>query len=108
MLVLPDLLQREAALTDERFFVPAYYGPYGWVGLDFRAEEVDWDEVADLVEAVVPQHRPGEPARAAAMSQEPVAVPAWVAELAGRAPVTPVWRNGLGGLTFRFGRGEGT
>lgn len=50
VLVLPDLLQREAALTDERFFVPAYYGPYGWVGLDFRAEEVDWDEVADLVE----------------------------------------------------------
>lgn len=40
------------------------------------------------------------------MSQEPVAVPAWVAELAGGAPVTPVWRNGLGGLTFRFGRGE--
>lgn len=50
VLVLPDLLQREAALTDERFFVPAYYGPYGWVGLDFRAAEVDWDEVADLVE----------------------------------------------------------
>ena len=40
------------------------------------------------------------------MSQEPVEVPAWVAELAGGAPVTPVWRNGLGGLTFRFGRGE--
>ena len=50
VLVLPDLLTREAALSDERFFVPAYYGPYGWIGLDFRAAEVDWDEVGDLVE----------------------------------------------------------
>ena len=50
VLVLPDLLTREAALSDQRFFVPAYYGPYGWIGLDFRAAEVDWDEVADLVE----------------------------------------------------------
>ena len=50
VLVLPDLLRREAALSDDRFFVPGYYGPYGWIGLDFRAAEVDWDEVADLVE----------------------------------------------------------
>ena len=49
VLVLPDLLTREAALSDERFFVPGYYGPYGWIGLDFRAAEVDWDEVAELV-----------------------------------------------------------
>ncbi len=50
VLVLPDLLTREEALADERFFVPAYYGPYGWIGLDFRAAAVDWDEVADLIE----------------------------------------------------------
>jgi len=50
VLVLPDLLRRETALSDDRFFVPGYYGPYGWIGLDFRAAEVDWDEVADLVE----------------------------------------------------------
>ena len=50
VLVLPDLLSREASLSDQRFFVPGYYGPYGWIGLDFRAAEVDWDEVADLVE----------------------------------------------------------
>ncbi len=50
VLVLPNLLTRESALNDERFFVPAYYGPYGWIGLNFRAAEVDWDEVADLVE----------------------------------------------------------
>ncbi|MBK8447551.1 MAG: MmcQ/YjbR family DNA-binding protein [Micropruina sp.] len=50
VLVLPDLLTHEQARSDERFFVPAYYGPYGWVGLDFRAAEVDWGEVGDLVE----------------------------------------------------------
>ena len=50
VLVLPDLLSREAALSDDRFFVPGYYGPYGWIGRDFRGDEVDWAEVADLVE----------------------------------------------------------
>ena len=50
VLVLPDLLTREQALADKRFFVPAYYGPYGWIGLNFRAAEVDWDEIAELVE----------------------------------------------------------
>lgn len=50
VLVLPNLLTREAALSDDRFFVPAYYGPYGWIGLNFRAAEVDWDEVTELVE----------------------------------------------------------
>lgn len=34
---------------DPRFFVPAYYGPSGWVGLDFTAEPLDWDMVRDLV-----------------------------------------------------------
>ena len=50
VLVLPGLLTREAALSDSRFFVPGYYGPYGWIGLDVRAAEVDWDEVAELVD----------------------------------------------------------
>lgn len=35
-----------------------------------------------------------------------VTVPGWVAELAGGAGVTPVWRNEDGGLTYRFGNGE--
>ncbi len=50
VLVRPDLLTREQSLADDRFFVPAYYGPSGWIGLDFTAAEVDWGEVADLVE----------------------------------------------------------
>lgn len=37
-------------LEDDRFFVPAYYGPFGWIGLDLSREPVDWDEVRDLVE----------------------------------------------------------
>ena len=33
----------------ERFFVPPYVGRYGWVGI-WLDGEVDWSEVADLVE----------------------------------------------------------
>lgn len=51
VVVLPSADERAALLADERFFHPAYYGPYGWVGLDLRAATVDWDEVAELVDA---------------------------------------------------------
>lgn len=34
----------------ERFFVPPYVGHNGWVGVRLDIE-IDWDEVADLVEA---------------------------------------------------------
>jgi hypothetical protein len=33
----------------ERFFVPPYFGPKGWVALRLGAS-TDWDEVRDLVE----------------------------------------------------------
>jgi predicted DNA-binding protein (MmcQ/YjbR family) len=39
-------LAREAP---ERFYVPAYIGPRGWVGLRLDTGAVDWDEVAALV-----------------------------------------------------------
>src|SRR5918911_416124 len=32
----------------ERFFVPPYVGPHGWIGLRLDGA-VDWDEVADMV-----------------------------------------------------------
>ncbi|WP_029137371.1 MmcQ/YjbR family DNA-binding protein [Nakamurella lactea] len=56
VLVLPDAAERTALLLDERFFDPAYLGPSGWVGLNFRAfgadeTRVDWDEVRELVDA---------------------------------------------------------
>jgi hypothetical protein len=33
----------------ERFFVPPYVGHHGWIGIRLDIE-LDWDEVADLVE----------------------------------------------------------
>jgi hypothetical protein len=33
----------------DRFFVPPYLGPRGWVGLWLDVGAVDWDEVADLL-----------------------------------------------------------
>lgn len=33
----------------ERFFVPPYVGHRGWVGVRLE-RDVDWDEVADLIE----------------------------------------------------------
>jgi hypothetical protein len=43
--------ERPALLGDSRFYVPAYFGPSGWVALDFTAAPVDWGEVAELMEA---------------------------------------------------------
>jgi hypothetical protein len=32
--------------------VPAYFGPGGWLALDFAARQrVDWDEVAELIDS---------------------------------------------------------
>jgi hypothetical protein len=50
VLFLPESDERAALVADDRFFVPAYYGPSGWLGLNFRAAEPDWAEVAELVE----------------------------------------------------------
>ncbi|GAA6525273.1 MmcQ/YjbR family DNA-binding protein [Intrasporangium sp. DVR] len=54
LLFLPDASEHEALLADERFFVPAYVGATGWLGLSFHLtggpERVDWDEVAELVD----------------------------------------------------------
>jgi hypothetical protein len=46
----PDADERPALVQDHRTFVPPYYGPSGWLALDFEAATVDWDEVAELVE----------------------------------------------------------
>ena len=52
---VPDAADRPALLADDRFFEPAYLGPYGWLGLDFSPARsvgrVEWDEVAELVDA---------------------------------------------------------
>lgn len=51
VLVLPEADEREALVRDPRFFVPAYLGPYGWLGLDLEPLGEDWSEVEELVES---------------------------------------------------------
>ena len=51
LLIKVDDSDRRALEQDNRFFFPAYMGPFGWLGLDFTAAEVDWDEVTELVDA---------------------------------------------------------
>jgi predicted DNA-binding protein (MmcQ/YjbR family) len=51
ILIKVDDSDRKALDQDPRFFYPAYMGPFGWLGLDFAAEKVDWAEVAELVDS---------------------------------------------------------
>jgi hypothetical protein len=46
----PDGAQRTLVASDpERFFVPPYVGQRGWLGVRLDVE-VDWDEIAEIVE----------------------------------------------------------
>jgi hypothetical protein len=45
----PGESARLAAEHPERFFVPAYLGPRGWIGLWLDTPAPDWDEVERLV-----------------------------------------------------------
>jgi phosphoribosylglycinamide formyltransferase-1 len=38
-----------AAAQPDRFYLPAYLAPSGWVALRLDMGEVDWDEVSELV-----------------------------------------------------------
>lgn len=46
----PDPEERRALVRDPRFFVPPYFGPAGWLAIDFGAPGTDWVELAELVE----------------------------------------------------------
>lgn len=50
IMVRPDPDDEPALRQDPRFWVPAYLGPAGWLGLDLGAE-TDWAEVAELIDA---------------------------------------------------------
>lgn len=50
ILICADPDEREALLGDARVYVPAYWGPSGWIGLDLD-EDTDWSEVAELLDA---------------------------------------------------------
>jgi hypothetical protein len=38
-----------AAAQPDRFYMPAYLGSKGWVGLRLDVGEIDWEEVTELV-----------------------------------------------------------
>ncbi len=50
IVVLPDPEDRRALEEDPRTFLPAYLGPYGWIGVDLD-DSTDWTEVAELLDA---------------------------------------------------------
>ncbi|WP_119032800.1 MmcQ/YjbR family DNA-binding protein [Gordonia rubripertincta] len=50
VLFIPDEAEKPALEEDPRFYVPAYYGPVGWIGL-ILDDATDWDEVAELLDA---------------------------------------------------------
>jgi predicted DNA-binding protein (MmcQ/YjbR family) len=47
--VLPGDNKALPAANPDRFYLPAYIGPRGWVALRLDVGEIDWDEVAELV-----------------------------------------------------------
>lgn len=51
----PEPEERPALLQDSRFYVPAYFGPGGWVALGLSAAPVDWGEVAELMQSAYRQ-----------------------------------------------------
>lgn len=49
ILFWPDPEEKPALDADDRFFLPAYFGPWGWLGIDLH-EATDWTEIAELIE----------------------------------------------------------
>ncbi|WOC13464.1 hypothetical protein MP11Mi_25650 [Gordonia sp. MP11Mi] len=62
LLFIPDPGEREALVQDQRFFVPAYVGAYGWLGIDLAhhdaPDDCGWDEVTELLDASFRQIAP--------------------------------------------------
>lgn len=46
----PGAQQALVGSDPERFFVPPYVGSKGWVGVRLDTPDVDWDEIAELIE----------------------------------------------------------
>jgi predicted DNA-binding protein (MmcQ/YjbR family) len=46
---LPGDNQQLVRTQPERFYLPAYIGPRGWVALRLDTGDLDWDEAAELV-----------------------------------------------------------
>ena len=50
VMVLPDPGDAPALRQDPRFWIPAYLGPSGWLGIDL-GDDTDWTEIAELLDA---------------------------------------------------------
>jgi predicted DNA-binding protein (MmcQ/YjbR family) len=50
-----DPQEREALRQDPRFAISPHHGDRGWMALDLEAGEIDWDEVAELLETAYRQ-----------------------------------------------------
>jgi predicted DNA-binding protein (MmcQ/YjbR family) len=61
--VLPGENERLIAASPRKFYMPAYVGPRGWVGLRLDRPTVDWAEVKELVTASYLQAAPKRLAR---------------------------------------------
>lgn len=45
-----DPVEREALLAEgDPFYLPAYVGTKGWLGIQLDHPRIDWDEVAELI-----------------------------------------------------------
>ncbi len=55
---LPGENKALAAAQPDRFYLPAYIGPKGWVALRLDIGKIDWEEVAELVAASYRQIAP--------------------------------------------------
>ncbi|MGP0074415.1 MAG: MmcQ/YjbR family DNA-binding protein [Bryobacteraceae bacterium] len=59
--VLPGDNVRLVAANPEKFYLPAYIGPRGWVAMRLDRGDLDWEEVEELVrgsyQAIAPKRR---------------------------------------------------
>jgi predicted DNA-binding protein (MmcQ/YjbR family) len=63
-----DPIEREALLDQgDPFYMPAYVGTKGWVGVQLDGDGVDWEEVAELIATgyclIAPKRLAGEVAK---------------------------------------------
>ena len=68
VLVLVDPGEQVALAGEDRCYIPAYLGAYGWIGVDL-AGDTDWDEVGELLDASY--RRTAGPRRVAALDSRP-------------------------------------
>lgn len=61
--LLPGENERLIAANPRKFYMPAYVGPRGWVGLRLDRATVDWAEVKELVVGSYLQTAPKKRAR---------------------------------------------